>query len=55
MGFPHWIPILALAIIAGLPCLPWVRQLPWHFSLRTLLIAMTLVAIVLGAIVFSMK
>ena len=46
--FPHWFAVL---IFAGLAVAPWSRQLHWHFSLRTLLIATTLIAIVLGAIV----
>ena len=44
--FPHWFPpVLVLAIAA----IPWLR---WRFSLRTLLIATTLVALVLGIIVW---
>jgi hypothetical protein len=46
---PHWFGILPLA---GLTALPW---LPWRFSLRTLLIATTLVAILLGLIVYYPK
>jgi hypothetical protein len=43
---PHWFAMLtALAIAAT----PWLR---WRFSLRTLLIATTLVAVVLGLIVW---
>jgi hypothetical protein len=34
---------------------PWLRQLGWRFSLRTLLIATTLVAIGLGLIVWATK
>jgi len=45
---PHWFPVLILGIVATAP---WVRQLRWQFSLRTLLIATTLVAVVLGLIV----
>jgi hypothetical protein len=40
------------SILVLLAALPWFRL---RFSLRTLLIAMTLAAIVLGAIVFSMQ
>jgi hypothetical protein len=47
---PHWFPILMFAL-AGI--LPWLAWLPWRFSLRTLLIAMTLVAILLGLIVYA--
>jgi hypothetical protein len=42
--FPHWIPVLVLAALAASP---W---LPWRFSLRTLLIATTIVAVSLGMI-----
>ena len=45
----HWIVGL---IAAALSASPWLR---WRFSLRTLLIAITLVAILLGAIVVSMR
>jgi hypothetical protein len=46
---PHW--LLALAS-AALGAVPWIR---WHFSLRTLLIATTLVAVVLGLVVWSIR
>jgi hypothetical protein len=32
---------------------PWIRKLKWRFSLRTLLIATTLVAVVLGLVVYA--
>jgi hypothetical protein len=41
----HWIVLLMVSITAGLP---WLR---WRFSLRTLLIATTLVAFGLGSII----
>ena len=47
LGFPHWLPILvtgAFAAVLG------VRK-PYRFSLRTLLLATTLVAVVLGLVV----
>jgi hypothetical protein len=47
--FPFW---LAIAIVAVFGSIPW---LSWHFSIRTLLIAMTLVAVVLGAIVYATR
>jgi hypothetical protein len=34
---------------------PWIRQLKWRFSFRTLLIAMTLLAVVLGLVVWAAK
>ncbi len=45
ISLPHW--LLALASIA-FATLPWLR---WRFSLRTLLIATALVAVVLGILV----
>jgi hypothetical protein len=46
---PDWFLIFAFA---GLGILAWF---PWRFSLRTLLVAMTLVAVVLGVIVYAMR
>jgi hypothetical protein len=45
--FPHWVPALFCGMLAGVG---WM--LPSKFSLRTLLIAITLVAVVLGLIVW---
>jgi hypothetical protein len=42
---PHWLLALLTAIMAAIFSTPWLR---WSFSLRTLLIATTLVAVVLG-------
>jgi hypothetical protein len=47
LSIPYWFPILLCSILAALP---WFR---WRFSLRTLLIATTLVAVVLGLVVWS--
>jgi hypothetical protein len=51
--FELWIPyrylVALFAIFAGVP---WIRQFRWRFTLRTLLIATTLVAVVLGLIVW---
>ena len=44
--FPIWFLILVASTFAAVPCFHW------RFSLRTLLIATTLVAIVLGLIVW---
>jgi hypothetical protein len=44
LTFPQWCPFLASTMLAALP---WLR---WRFSLRTLLICMTLVAVALGNI-----
>ena len=41
-----------LVIFVMLGVLPWTRHLKWHFSLRTLLIATTLIAVLLGLIVY---
>jgi len=46
---PRWFPVV---LIASLAVLPWMR---WRFSLRTLLLAATLVAVVLGMIVNAVK
>ena len=43
---PHWFLFFLLISLASLP---WLR---WRFSLRTLLIATTLVAVVLGLVVY---
>jgi hypothetical protein len=47
--FPVWLSELLLALLA---IAPWLRHRPTRFSLRTLLIATTLVAVVLGLIVW---
>jgi hypothetical protein len=49
---PYWFPVLLLVAIGTLPWLPWWSK---RFSLRTLLIATTLVAVVLGAIVYAVR
>ena len=49
---PNW--FLALTC-AALGVTPWMRQLCWRFSLRTLLIAMTLIAVVMGLVVWKLK
>jgi hypothetical protein len=44
--FPTWVPaILAVSLAAA----PWIR---WRFSLRTLLIATTLIAVVMGMVIY---
>ena len=47
--FPFWFPV-TLAVVAG--AVPWLR---WRFGLRTLLIATTLLAVVLGILVYMSK
>ena len=46
----YWSPVVLSATLATVP---WIRHLSWRFSLRTLLIAMTLVAVVLGLAVYA--
>ena len=46
MTVPHWLAILSTI---GLSTVPWYAS---HFSLRTLLMAITLVAVVMGLIVW---
>jgi hypothetical protein len=46
---PHWFLVLISATFAAFP---WLR---WHFSLRTLLIATTLVAVLLGLVVWLLR
>jgi hypothetical protein len=48
LAIPDWFAILVTATVAAIPWLPWSTR----FSLRTLLIATTLVAVVLGLIVW---
>ena len=48
LQLPHYFPVVLFGIIAASPWLPLIR---WRFSLRTLLIATTIIAVVLGLIV----
>jgi hypothetical protein len=48
---PHWFLALIFALIAAAP---WLTSIP-RFSLRTLLIATTLVAVLLGAIIYAIR
>ena len=48
LDVPYWFMVLTgMAVTTA----PWIRHLGWRFSLRTLLIATTLVAVVLGIVV----
>ncbi len=51
MGFttPHWFQTL---LFAALGVVPWIR---WRFTLRTMLIATTLVAVVLGLALWAAR
>jgi hypothetical protein len=51
VGIPHWFPILMTAVFS---IAPWIH-LSRRFSLHTLLIAMTLVAVLLGAIIHAIR
>jgi hypothetical protein len=46
---PYWLPV---ALTAALASAPWVR---WRFSLRTLLIATSLLALLLGLVVYASR
>jgi len=48
VDFPHWCPVLLVGALAAFPSIGWSKR----FSLRILLIATTLVAVVLGLIVY---
>jgi hypothetical protein len=45
VNLPHWSYVIVFTLLAAIP---WIGKLPWQFSLRTLLIATTLIAVVLG-------
>jgi hypothetical protein len=47
--FPIWLLVAALVVVAALPWLPWWSR---RFSLRTLLIATTLIAVGLGTVIY---
>lgn len=50
---PHWFLVLLFTTTASIPWIPWLPWLRWRFSLRTLLIAITVVAMILGLIAYS--
>jgi len=47
VAIPHWFLALLLLGLTYVPWMPW-HKLRWRFSLRTLLIVTTLVAVMLG-------
>jgi hypothetical protein len=51
IGMPSWILVVTFVALAAAPWIRWSNR----FSLRTLLIATTLVAVVLGAIVYAAR
>jgi hypothetical protein len=50
-GAPYWLLALATAITAAIPWKPW----NWRYSLRALLIVMTVVAVLLGLVIWAAK
>jgi hypothetical protein len=52
LTMPCWFPVLLAATFTAAP---WIHQLRWRFSLRTLLIATTLVAALLGTVVWAVR
>jgi hypothetical protein len=49
ISIPHW-PVIAIAVVLAVA--PWLL---YRFSLRTLLISMTLIAVALGLVVWSLQ
>jgi hypothetical protein len=47
---PDWFLVSTFVAVATVP---WLRSFPYRFSLRTMLIAITLVAVVLGLVFYS--
>jgi hypothetical protein len=45
LWWPHW---FAVSLLGAIGAVPWIK---WRFSLRTLILATTLVAVVLGLLV----
>jgi hypothetical protein len=52
VGLPTWLPLIGFITAA---VVPWISRLPRRFSLRTLLIATTLVAIAFGLIAYAAR
>src|SRR5438105_904200 len=48
---PYWFAVFVSATFAGTP---WLTRLDWRFSLRTLLLAITAVAVVLGLVAWAL-
>jgi hypothetical protein len=55
LAVPHWFAVLLSSTLAVVPWIPSLRALNWRFSLRTLLIATTLTAVVVGLIGWSIR
>jgi hypothetical protein len=52
ISLPHWVVAMACVAVATVP---WLLGRQFRFSLRTLLIATTLLALLLGAIVYAVR
>jgi hypothetical protein len=50
--FPFWFPAILLTLFGAAP---WIRRLHWRYSLRTLLIGMTVVAALLGLVIWAAR
>jgi hypothetical protein len=62
LTLPFWLLVVVAALAGSLPWLPYparfrrlIAKIPGRFSLRTLLIATTLVAVVLGCVVWAVR
>lgn len=56
IGFPDWLVVIAAGLLATTPWTKCIwRTIPSRFSLRTLLIATTLAAVVLGLAVWAVR
>jgi hypothetical protein len=51
-AIPHWFFVLLFSTLAAVP---WLVSMRWRFTLRVLLIATTLVAVVLGLAVYFLR
>lgn len=51
---PYWFICLAALSLVVTPWLPW-QKVRWRFSLRTLLVVTTLIAMVLGLVVWAVR
>jgi hypothetical protein len=47
---PMWFPVVVASLLVSIP---WINT--WRFSLRTLLIATTLVAVLLGVVIYAVR
>ena len=52
ISIPYWFAVLFAATLAAAT---WIKDIKWRFCLRTLLIATTLIAVVLGLIVWATR